>query len=319
MLLVAQVTTPSPWAFHLHVDAVALGAFLLLGYAYLWRTHGRTFHPRPDDPAVTPRQAAMFVAGVVIYYLSVGWPLHDIAERYLYSAHMLQHVLLGFVAVPLILLGVPEWMARIALGRGALVRQYRWWSRPIVALVAYNATLAFIHWPLMVDLMLASEALHVAIHLVFLIGTLLAWSVVCSPLPEIRSLTPPAKMAFLFGLTVLPTIPASFLTFGDSVLYHAYETTPRLWGLSPRDDMQLAGLIMKVGVGIFLWSIIAIIFFRWVADEERRDLAARRGGGDDSGPDSDGWGGGGGGGSRPDESPPGLGPRPTTTSWSGTR
>jgi putative membrane protein len=259
--------TPSPWEFHVHPDVVILVVGLLAGYFYAVRRWGPLFHPRPDDPPATTRQKSLFVAGVAVYYLAVGWPLHDLAEQYLYSAHMVQHVLIGYVAPPLLLLGTPEWLARMVLGRGALGRLYRRLTRPLVAAIAFNATVAFIHWPLAVEWMLSSHVLHIAIHVVYFTGAMLMWSVVCSPLPEVSRLSEPLKMLYLFIQTLLPTIPASFLTFGATPLYPSYVDMPRLFGLSPLDDMQLAGLIMKVGVGLMLWTVIAVMFFRWASRE----------------------------------------------------
>ena len=82
-------------------------------------------------------------------------------------------------------------------------------------------------------------------------------------------------MMFLFLQSVVPTVPASFLTFGDHPLYHFYEHVPRLWGISALHDMQDAGLIMKIGGGVVLWVVIAIVFFRWYADEEGRATGRR--------------------------------------------
>jgi putative membrane protein len=76
------------------------------------------------------------------------------------------------------------------------------------------------------------------------------------------------RMLFLFLQSVVPTVPASILTFGDHPLYHFYEHVPRLWNITPLQDMQDAGLIMKIGGGVVLWVIIAIVFFRWYSDEE---------------------------------------------------
>ena len=70
-------------------------------------------------------------------------------------------------------------------------------------------------------------------------------------------------------------MPASFLTFGSTPLYKFYEGVPHLCGLSTLDDQQLAGLIMKIGAGLLLWVVIAVVFFRWAAEEDRR-IAARR-------------------------------------------
>jgi putative membrane protein len=88
-------------------------------------------------------------------------------------------------------------------------------------------------------------------------------------------LQPLARMLFLFLQSVVPTVPASFLTFGDRPLYKFYETVPRLWGVSALDDMRFAGLIMKIFVGFSLWITITIIFFRWHAAEEHGPPARR--------------------------------------------
>jgi putative membrane protein len=258
----------SPWEFHLHADVVAFVGVLLLGYFYAIRRYGPIFHPRPDDPPATRKHKTLFVGGLVVYYLAVGWPLHDIAENYLYSAHMVQHILIGYVAPPLLLLGTPEWLGRMLVGRGLAGRAYHRLTHPVVAAVVFNATVAFIHWPQAVGWMLGSEIVHIAIHLVYFLAALLMWSVLYSPLPEIAErLAVPVKMLYLFVQTLVPTVPASFLTFGETPLYAAYTEMPRLFGLSPLADMQLAGLIKKIGLGLFLWGIIAVMFFRWASRE----------------------------------------------------
>ncbi len=269
MTAVLAQTVASPWTFHLHPDVIGVCLALFGGYVYALKRWGPLFRPRPDQEVATGRQKAAFAGGVVAFFAAVGWPVHDIAENYLYSAHMVQHILLGFVVPPLLLLGMPDWMGELVLGRGLRGRIYRKLARPIPAAIAFNAALAFIHWPRIVDLMLASDVLHELSHFVFLAGAVLMWSVLHSPVPEVRrSLSEPGKMLFLFVQTILPTVPASFLTFGETPLYRVYETFPRLWGLSPRDDMQLAGLLMKVGAGLLLWSILAVMFFRWANREE---------------------------------------------------
>lgn len=258
----------SPWAFRPHADIIALAVVLVGAYLYALRRFGPLFHPGAGERAASPLQKTAFVLGALSLYAALGWPVHDLGEHSMYSFHMVQHLVLGFVTPPLLLLGTPEWLARMVLGRGALRRAYTRLTRPIPAAIIFNVTLALIHWPKIVDLMLASEAFHALIHVVFLAGAMLMWSVLYSPLPEVARLSPPARIGFLFLQSLIPTVPASFLTFGDRPLYRAYEALPQLWGLSPLDDMQLAGLIMKVGGGLFLWAIIAGTFFRWVARED---------------------------------------------------
>ena len=106
--------------------------------------------------------------------------------------------------------------------------------------------------------------------------SLLVWMPVLSPLPEVPRLQPLVRMLYLFLQTVIPTVPASFLTFGDHPLYRYYDHVPRLWGVSELTDMQMAGLIMKVVVGFSLWITITVIFFRWYNIEESGTALHRR-------------------------------------------
>jgi len=80
------------------------------------------------------------------------------------------------------------------------------------------------------------------------------------------------RAVFLFLQSIVPTVPASFLTFGSAPLYRGYEDFPHLWGLTTLEDQRVAGLIMKIGAGVLLWALIAVIFFRWAAEEDRRNL-----------------------------------------------
>ena len=89
-----------------------------------------------------------------------------------------------------------------------------------------------------------------------------------SPLPEVPRLQPLARLLFLFLQSVVPTIPASFLTFGSTPLYSFYNHVPRLFGMSELTDMQVAGVVMKIGVGFALWVLITILFFKWYSAEE---------------------------------------------------
>ena len=91
---------------------------------------------------------------------------------------------------------------------------------------------------------------------------------IVSPLEDMPQLHPLAKMLYLFLQSILPTVPASFLTFGSTPLYHFYEHVPRLGGLSALTDQQIAGVIMKVIGGLYLWLVIVVVFFRWYAREE---------------------------------------------------
>jgi putative membrane protein len=172
------------------------------------------------------------------------------------------------VVPPLLLLGTPRWLLRAMIGTGLRFKIVRFLTRPLIALVLFNGAIAIMHWVVVVDLQARSAAFHIAFHGV-LIGTgLLMWSVVIAPLPELNRLSDPAKMLYLFLQSIVPTVPASFLTFATEPLYGVYEAAPRIWGLTAQTDQMIAGLIMKIGGGLLLWSVITVMFFRWNAKEE---------------------------------------------------
>ena len=100
-------------------------------------------------------------------------------------------------------------------------------------------------------------------HVLLFSTALLMWMPVLSPIVEIRRLSYPAQMLYLFAQSIVPTVPASFLTFGDGPLYRVYEDLPRLWGISAIADQRMAGLVMKILGGLILWAVIAVLFFRW--------------------------------------------------------
>jgi len=260
--------------WHPHPDVWLLITLLGVGYALvIWRLGQR--HAAPGQPAVTPFQVTCWFLGVAAVWVAADWPVHDVAEGFNYSVHMVQHLLLSMVAAPLLLLGTPGWLLRAALRPPGLFRLVRSLARFFPALLVFNVVLVLTHWPAIVDAGLRSEPIHFLVHALVFVSALIVWLPVLSPLPEIPRLSPPGRMIFLFLQSVVPTVPASFLTFGSAPLYKFYEDVPQLWGLSTLDDQRLAGLIMKIGAGLLLWLLIAVIFFRWAADEERGHAARR--------------------------------------------
>jgi putative membrane protein len=263
-----------PYAWHAHPDVWVLIAALLGGYFWALRVLGPR-HTAPGLPAATMLQKACWLSGVVTVWVGADWPVHDLSERFLYSVHMTQHLLFTLVAPPLLLLGTPAWLAREILRPPALYRAVRRLARPFPALVLFNVLIVVTHWPAFVDATLESELLHFATHAVLFVSALLMWAPVCAPLPELRPLAPPAQMLYLFLQSIVPTVPASFLVFADKPIYRFYEHVPRLWGLSAGEDQRIAGLLMKLGGGLLLWMVIAVLFFKWHAAEEENDRQAR--------------------------------------------
>ena len=86
----------------------------------------------------------------------------------------------------------------------------------------------------------------------------------------------PGKMLYLFLMSIIPTVPAAWLTFAEDPVYSGYDHDQRLWGISVITDQQAAGAVMKILGGIYLWVLIGIRFFRWSAEQRRQDREERR-------------------------------------------
>jgi putative membrane protein len=250
-----------------HPDVWLLIAALAVGYAVALRRLGPRLAPK-GSPVATRLQIACFSAGVLTLWIASDWPIHDLGEGYLFSVHMVQHTAYSVIAAPLLLIGTPAWLARWLLSPRWLLRSVRYLARLLPATIIFNLVVIVTHLPVVVDLALHHALVHFGIHALIVVSSLLVWMPVVSPLPEVPRLQPLVRMLFIFLQSVVPTVPASFLTFGEHPLYRYYETVPRLWGISALDDMRFAGLIMKIVVGFSLWITIMIIFFRWYNTEE---------------------------------------------------
>jgi putative membrane protein len=215
---------------------------------------------------ISRRQVAWFWSALFVLWMATDYPLHDLAEERLYSLHMVQHALLTVVVPPMFLLSIPEWLARLMLGDGWLKRFVYFWARPMRAVGVNLLLVALSHWAWAVNTSIDVAAVHYAMHTVLVASFFFVWTSICGPLPELRS-TPPVKIVTLFLVSIIPTIPSGFLVAAEGALYSGYDRAIRLWGLTVVEDQQLAGVVMKVVTGFYLWGIIAVIFFRWATSQ----------------------------------------------------
>src|SRR3954447_3876405 len=260
--VVAADLSPVPhWVAHPEVWLLVLGHLGLRLYA------GRVIGPKAVAPGTKPfnrRQDLAFVAAVAVLWVSSEWPLHEIAEQRLYSAHMLQHLLMTMVLPPLLWLATPEWLARLVIAPGGRAeRVLHVVARPLVALLVFNALNLLSHWPWIVTTAATGPGtFHYGVHLVLVSTAFVMWIPVCGPWKELR-LTLPGQMVYLFAMSIFPTLPAAMLANSGTVVYTVYDHAPRLWGISVLDDQVAAGLVMKLAEVSYLWVIITVMFFKW--------------------------------------------------------
>lgn len=258
-------------AFHPHWDVLAVVTVLALGYAYA----ERRLRPvvAPNARPATTRQWWSWQIGVATILLSAGWPMHDLAEETLFTFHMIEHTIIGYLTPVLILRGMPRWMADATLGRlPATVRKL---AHPVIGFFSFNVMIVFVHWPEAVGWQLNSEFLHLSMHAVLFFAGTLMFLPIFSPTPAIPRLSEPMQMLYLALNTIIPIVPASFLAFSHEPLYPMYGGGPASWGLTFQEDQTIAGIFMKVVGGFYLLGSIAAIWFKWFRREQAVDRIER--------------------------------------------
>jgi len=199
--------------------------------------------------------------GAVLLWMASDWPVHDISEEYLYSMHMFQHMLYSYFMPPLMLIATPLWLYDLIFSGDRARKVVNFMTKPVVAGLLFNCVIMVTHIPQMVNRSVSNGPLHYSLHVLVVTSALLMWSPICGP-DRSRHLGYGGKMIYLFLMSVVPTVPAAWLTFADGAVYKHYDIAVRVWGLSVTTDQQLAGAIMKTGGSIYLWTIVVVIFFR---------------------------------------------------------
>ena len=256
----------SPWAYHLHPEVWALVIVVAAGY-WSVATNAGPQHAAEGVRPVTRGQAAIFAAGLTFLFIGASYPIHDIAERYLYWVHMVQHLLFTLVAPPLLILGTPPWMRRWILQRTHLSGVVKRVCRPVAAIS---------HAPFFVNYTAPHELVHFLAHNLLFWASMIMWFPVLNKDPEYPTMSPPLKIGYLFLQSIIPNVPVAFLAFADQVVYRHYGTVPRPFTMTAVEDQQLAGGIMKTCGTLILWSVILVVFWQWYCDEHDDDLAYMR-------------------------------------------
>jgi len=261
-----------PWVPHPEVWVLVGGALAVAYYA------ARVIQPKAiaaGYEGLTGRQVAWFGVGLLGLWIASDWPVHDIAENYLYSVHMVQHLLISLILPAAFVLATPRWLMELVIP--AQSRAWRWLrkaSRPIFAGIVFNVFTALLHLGAVVQLAADSGVAHYGMHLAIFTSGMLMWMPVIGPVEEWR-LQPLGKCLYLFIMSLLPTVPGGWLVFATTVVYPHYDTPDRLWGVSLITDQQAAGAIMKLVGGFFMWTVIFVIFGRWAASDQKEQAAAR--------------------------------------------
>ena len=267
MVTADLLAAADPWRFHTHPEVWLV--LLVAGGGYWWalaRLPARL--GIAEDQVATRRQRLSFWSGFAFVGVFSSWPIHDIAEKYLYSVHMAQHMVFTLIAPPLLLLGIPAWLTRWILRPAALRGFATRFARPMVAGVMFSAFQAFVHWPLLVNTSLEHEWVHFLVHFLLFSSAMLMWFPVLNKDPEYPMMSHPTRIMYLFAQSIIPNVPVAFLAFATTPVYSFYAHVARPFGGDAVTDQQVAAAIMKVGGTTLIWSIILFMFFSWYESEQ---------------------------------------------------
>jgi putative membrane protein len=244
--------------FSVHPSTV-IGIAALAGI-YEWAAR-RPSIGAPGTPSQTQRLA--FHGALVVLFFSLNGPLHDLSDQFLFSAHMVQHLLLALVVAPLLVMGTAGAMLRPILRLRGMTPLARWLTSPIRCFAIFNVVLAGWHLPPFYNYALAHHPVHIVEHLMLLAASVIMWWPILSPLPELPRLSYPGQMLYLFLLSIPMAIVAVYIAYADTLLYPMYAFAPRVWGITPMNDQMIGGLIMWIPGGLYFYTVISIVFFRW--------------------------------------------------------
>jgi putative membrane protein len=222
-------------------------------------------------PQVTRGQVSCFVVALTLVILALLSPVDAIGDRYLFSVHMTQHLILATAWPPLFLLSIPSWMA------SAL---FRLRGRSLLELAVYPAYAAFLfnvdiyawHLPNLYDLTLQNEGMHILEHLSFMLLGLIVWWPVLSPDVSQR-LSYPFQVLYLFANGMLMMVLGIIFTFAPDAFYPPYAAAPRLWGLSAVADQQFGGLIMWYPGNLPYAVLLIVAFYKWFDSDNPSPVA----------------------------------------------
>lgn len=219
--------------------------------------------------------ASLFLAGVAL--LS---PI-DAMSHTLFSAHMVQHLLLILAMPPLMMLGRPSlplllslpatpraWLQRFRNRNGRLRFML---SGAVVVCGLHTAAMWSWHLPTLYEAGLRNDFVHALEHISFFVTALLVWAIIIPGAK--RHPRYPEAAAVTFATLLQSGALGAILTFATSVLYPSHTIGAALWGLTPLQDQQLAGVIMWIPAGAVYFLTLLIVFASWLrgASGEVRD------------------------------------------------
>jgi len=244
-------------------DPAVLAPLLLFAAIYTWRF--ARVRREAGGRGAGPLQAVAFAGGMLALFAALVSPIDGLGENYLFSAHMVQHVLLGDIAPLLILLGLSRVIMRPATRRLMRVeRALGSLASPAAGIALWLGIMYLWHVPALYDA--ATE--HSLIHLL--------WWPLIQPVPMRRRLTGLQPIGYIAAAKAGLAALGLYLAWSTTALYPYYEQTPRIWGLTPVEDQNIGGVLMMAEQSFTLVLVMVALFVRALSKSEEEQLRRER-------------------------------------------
>ena len=284
------LTVPSAASAHGQAPFEPTPAILLEGWSFMvdvwlpvilaaliyWAMYSQVNRLHPTNPV--PRMRLWFwLGGLVAIIVALASPI-EFYDTTLFSVHMIQHLLLSFVAAPLLVLAAPitlllRWASPTARRKWILPvlesRVVRVVSHPLVAWGLFAGVMWFSHFSPLFDAALDDFTLHRLEHALFLGSALLFWWPVVGADPSPHRMTHPARILYLALGMPLSSLLGLVIFSARQPLYPHYADLVRDWGPSVLEDQALAGGIMWAGGDAAFVLALVLAVAAWLRHEER--------------------------------------------------
>jgi cytochrome c oxidase assembly factor CtaG len=249
----------------------------ILAYAWFYLRRFAAVRRSSGPRGAGARQLAAFAGAIIVLLIALVSPLDALGEDYLFSAHMVQHLLLGDIAPLLILLSLSRVIMRPLTRRlQSVERALGPLAHPACALVLWLGLVYFWHIPAMYDAALNHTDIHALQHVSFFTAGVLVWWPLIQPVPMRHRLSGMWTFGYIGAAKLGLASLGLYLTWTSSVAYKYYLHVPRIWGLSAIDDLNVGGAIMMVEQSVLLVSVLAVLFGRMLAQSEQDELRRER-------------------------------------------
>jgi putative membrane protein len=252
---------------------VLLGVLALaMLYVKGWR---RARAPREAHPPGIGR-LALFSGGLLALLVALVSPV-DVLGQQLMVMHMLQHILLLDIAPILMILGLTKVLLRPATRRlQAIERRAGYLTHPAFAVIAYAGFMWLWHIPAMYDAALRNANLHALEHVCFAAAGTLYWWHLLSPIRSRMRLGGLGPISYMVSTKLLVGMLGIALAFAPNAIYPFYAHHPHYWGLTPREDQNMAGLLMALEQSIVMGIALVVLFVQMLTESEREAQRAER-------------------------------------------